>query len=209
MFWITNGGLKIFERLFTNSMFVNGDYIDLVGTTFAAALIEILSHITYFHRAFFVEKAVKSIMKLKQNTKRLVRSVFVVSRIDSAKDEESGTVWNEIEWLANVRKELIIEDISIELMMIFTVTFLLYLAHPLIDNEKISLISSFDICLVQLLIQIAFELTSDIFGLYWTIARHKIDLNTIHVSIKNRWYWVWIFFISYQSLLILWFILSY
>eukprot|EP00002_Diphylleia_rotans_P040800 TRINITY_DN9768_c0_g2_i2.p1 TRINITY_DN9768_c0_g2~~TRINITY_DN9768_c0_g2_i2.p1 ORF type:complete len:210 (-),score=34.49 TRINITY_DN9768_c0_g2_i2:72-701(-) len=206
MFWITNGGLKIFERLFTNSMFVNGDYIDLVGTTFAAALIEILSHITYFHRAFFVEKAVKSIMKLKQNTKRLVRSVFVVSRIDSAKDEESGTVWNEIEWLANVRKELIIEDISIELMMIFAVTFQLYFVHPLIENEKAQTIPNIKICMIQLLIQIFFEFLSDVFGIYWTITKHGIELQGTDLEIRTQWLWVWVFFIVNQSLLIFFFL---
>eukprot|EP00002_Diphylleia_rotans_P039906 TRINITY_DN9378_c0_g1_i14.p1 TRINITY_DN9378_c0_g1~~TRINITY_DN9378_c0_g1_i14.p1 ORF type:complete len:103 (-),score=22.01 TRINITY_DN9378_c0_g1_i14:73-381(-) len=97
------------------------------------------------------------------------------------------------------------EDISIELVMIFTVTFLLYFAHPLVENEKAQTIPRFEICIIQLLIQIAFELLSDIFGIYWTITRHKIELKTSDVEIKNRWFWVWIYFILWQYMTVFWY----
>eukprot|EP00002_Diphylleia_rotans_P008127 TRINITY_DN1784_c0_g2_i4.p1 TRINITY_DN1784_c0_g2~~TRINITY_DN1784_c0_g2_i4.p1 ORF type:complete len:298 (+),score=46.75 TRINITY_DN1784_c0_g2_i4:518-1411(+) len=42
MLWITNGFLKIYERIFTNTIFKSGDYLSLVATTFTAALIELV-----------------------------------------------------------------------------------------------------------------------------------------------------------------------
>eukprot|EP00002_Diphylleia_rotans_P040279 TRINITY_DN9508_c0_g1_i1.p1 TRINITY_DN9508_c0_g1~~TRINITY_DN9508_c0_g1_i1.p1 ORF type:complete len:466 (+),score=75.27 TRINITY_DN9508_c0_g1_i1:128-1525(+) len=209
---MTSGILKMYERIFTNGMFNSGDYTSLVGTTFAAAIIEVANHFTYFYRHAVVDKMARVVTKFRKGKNRSVQAFSAVANVDSEQDIGKQTLRMTIlenGWLLDLRKRLIIEDISIELIMIFTVTFLLYFVHPLIENKKAEIIPTFEICIAQLLIQIVFEHLSDIFGIYWTISRHKIQLKREDVEIKNRWFWVWIFFILYQSLYIFWFLLSY
>eukprot|EP00002_Diphylleia_rotans_P004989 TRINITY_DN1392_c2_g1_i2.p1 TRINITY_DN1392_c2_g1~~TRINITY_DN1392_c2_g1_i2.p1 ORF type:complete len:457 (-),score=81.13 TRINITY_DN1392_c2_g1_i2:188-1534(-) len=210
--WITNGFLKMFERIFTNNIFKSGNYLYFVATTFTAAIIEIVNHATYFHRASAFDKVSKFIGKLWKRNGRSLRTISLAPSDESQQrqvDTNNQILEVENEWLWRIRKKLIIEDISIELMMLFTVTFLLYFIHPLVDNEKIQKIPTFEICIFQLLIQIVFELFSDVFGIYWTIKRHKMDLRTSDVVIMNQWYWYWVFFILWQTLLISWYFIFY
>eukprot|EP00002_Diphylleia_rotans_P040591 TRINITY_DN9666_c0_g1_i1.p1 TRINITY_DN9666_c0_g1~~TRINITY_DN9666_c0_g1_i1.p1 ORF type:complete len:464 (-),score=93.27 TRINITY_DN9666_c0_g1_i1:277-1668(-) len=211
MLWITNGYLKMYERIFTNSMFNSGDYISLIVTTFIAALIEIVNHTTYFYRYAIVRKIKGTLSELRKGKNRSVHTTSLVPSGESQSQDEiqKHDYKDEHEWILDLRKRLVIEEIPTEMMMIFTVTFLLYFVHPLVENEKAQTISRFEVCIIQLLIQIAFELLSDVFGIYWTIRRHKIEMKTSDVKIRNRWFWVWIFFILFQLLQFFWFLLSY
>eukprot|EP00002_Diphylleia_rotans_P032020 TRINITY_DN6687_c0_g1_i2.p1 TRINITY_DN6687_c0_g1~~TRINITY_DN6687_c0_g1_i2.p1 ORF type:complete len:454 (+),score=78.40 TRINITY_DN6687_c0_g1_i2:353-1714(+) len=206
--WISNGFLKMAERLFTNSMFNSGDYIYFVLSTFAAAIIEIISHATYLKRVSILHNLI-SRMRFSFEKKR--NSIHNLSVIEAGEREMSSmpTAQPRYNLVSSLRKQMVIEDISIEIIMVFTVTFLLYFMHPLNDRGKFETIPSLHICIVQLLIQLVFELISDFFGLYWTMNHHHITLQASDILIENHWSWVWIFFIMFQSLYVLYFLVSY
>eukprot|EP00002_Diphylleia_rotans_P009157 TRINITY_DN19180_c0_g1_i1.p1 TRINITY_DN19180_c0_g1~~TRINITY_DN19180_c0_g1_i1.p1 ORF type:complete len:212 (-),score=37.45 TRINITY_DN19180_c0_g1_i1:517-1152(-) len=211
MLWITNGYLKIFERIFTNGIFNSGDYLSFVATTFAASLLEIVNHVTHFHRVSVVDKLLGAIRNLKSSKNRAIRSVSVIPSDEIQREtlQVNQKLSHEETWAWSIRKKLILEEISIELMMIFTVTFLLYFVHPLIQNDKVETIGAFEFCAVNSVIQIVFELISDCFGVYWAISRHNIPLRFTDVEIVNKWFWVWLFFMLCQSLWIFWFLFSF
>eukprot|EP00002_Diphylleia_rotans_P041087 TRINITY_DN9907_c0_g1_i2.p1 TRINITY_DN9907_c0_g1~~TRINITY_DN9907_c0_g1_i2.p1 ORF type:complete len:449 (-),score=92.68 TRINITY_DN9907_c0_g1_i2:1584-2930(-) len=211
MLWMTNGYLKMLERIFTNGISDSGDYVSFLMTTLAAALIEIVNHATYFYRSTLVNKFVEYLHKFQKTQFRPVRTVSVTPAADDSQEnvDSRQLLRNEREWMADMRKKLIIEDVSIELMMIFTVTFLLYFINPLVENQRIETIPTFKICTLQLVIQIIFEFASDVFGIYWTINRDQIRLLPNEIEIKNRWFWIWILFIFWQSLQIFYFLVSF
>lgn len=92
------------------------------------------------------------------------------------------------------------EDISIEIMMILTVTFLLYWMNPLTRDDKFQTIPTFENCIVQVAIQLAFELLSDVFALYWSGTKHSIRFDRSEMQMESSWHMVWIVFLLWQSL---------
>eukprot|EP00002_Diphylleia_rotans_P003780 TRINITY_DN12673_c0_g1_i1.p1 TRINITY_DN12673_c0_g1~~TRINITY_DN12673_c0_g1_i1.p1 ORF type:complete len:459 (+),score=95.19 TRINITY_DN12673_c0_g1_i1:97-1473(+) len=211
MLWITSGYMKMFERIFTNSMFKSGDYLSFSATAMMAAIMEIFNHATYFYRTELIEYLLRKMEKLKKPKIRNLQAGLNFQSIEENNQLQmmQARLQEKSAWIGHVRKLLIIEDISIELMMIVVVTFLLYFLHPLVDDEKFETIPSFEICIVQLLIQIAFELVSDIFGIFWTIKKQNIELKIEQVQVINKWFWVWVFLVLYQSFVLFWIFLRY
>eukprot|EP00002_Diphylleia_rotans_P033680 TRINITY_DN7182_c0_g1_i2.p1 TRINITY_DN7182_c0_g1~~TRINITY_DN7182_c0_g1_i2.p1 ORF type:complete len:465 (+),score=50.89 TRINITY_DN7182_c0_g1_i2:55-1449(+) len=197
----SNGMLKIFERLLTNSMFDSGDYVNFMISNFASTVVEIANHASYSYRmkAFqiFLTKFRGYIGKLRPRT---VRHISVVPQSDTEEKKFMNTsMREEIEWIVQIRRHIALEDISMEFMMIFTVTFLLYFIHPLVDNEKVETIGSFQNCIIQLLIQLAFEFLGDMFGLFWIVKKQKMPIELGDVGFKNQWSRLWMTFMIWQS----------
>eukprot|EP00002_Diphylleia_rotans_P041029 TRINITY_DN9879_c0_g1_i1.p1 TRINITY_DN9879_c0_g1~~TRINITY_DN9879_c0_g1_i1.p1 ORF type:complete len:458 (+),score=100.81 TRINITY_DN9879_c0_g1_i1:81-1454(+) len=208
--WISSGYLKMYERIFTNSMFNSGDYIYFLAATLVATLIEIANHATFFYRIALVEKLVKYISRLGSRDKRAVNNFSMIPTSDADhKPPQHPSHVREDEWVVEMRRKLIIEDVSTELVMIFTVTVLFYLIHPLLDDDRVETIPSLETCIVQLIIQISLEFVSDGFGLYWTISKHRVHIRKSDIQIHNEWFWVWFFFMLYQPLNIFLLFISY
>lgn len=200
MLWITSGFLKIFERLFTNSMFQNGDYQSLVGLYFGAALVEIFSHCTYMKRIMLMKHILKYISRMQPCLIRRKRTV-ALRQLQGVRESAGATEANtEFDWVFFVRQKMIIEDITIEIMMVFTVSFILFFIHPLVNNASLQTIPDFGTCALQLVIQLLFEMMSDIFGLYWATKKDGIVLTLDSVSFKDSWFWIWVLFLLWQSL---------
>eukprot|EP00002_Diphylleia_rotans_P001961 TRINITY_DN11193_c0_g1_i1.p1 TRINITY_DN11193_c0_g1~~TRINITY_DN11193_c0_g1_i1.p1 ORF type:complete len:427 (+),score=71.27 TRINITY_DN11193_c0_g1_i1:50-1330(+) len=194
---VSNAIISIFERLFTNSIFDTEDYVSFTLSTLLASLVEMANHATYFYRASITRKFTKPFSR--PASTNLSVSLSTAYSANSDEDHQMiNTEEDEEAWMLRIRKMLIVQEIATEMMMILTVTFLLYFVNPIVGDDAIQTISTLENCIYLLLIQIALELVSDLFGLYWTISREKIELELKDVDLKDRWYWLWLVFMGWQ-----------
>eukprot|EP00002_Diphylleia_rotans_P026913 TRINITY_DN5388_c0_g1_i5.p1 TRINITY_DN5388_c0_g1~~TRINITY_DN5388_c0_g1_i5.p1 ORF type:complete len:457 (-),score=54.00 TRINITY_DN5388_c0_g1_i5:1016-2386(-) len=200
--WITNGFIKVFEKMIANIMFIGTDYRSYVLATLAATFIEIINHATYMHRVNIVNKTMNVCQGISKRRRKSIRTISVAPCAETHADRDCDVALDTTAVFMNrIRKSLIVEDITIEMVMIFTATLLLYFIHLLIDNKTMfETIKSFRLCVIQIFIQMGFELVSDVFGLYWMISRHGIDLTLRDVQVKDMWLYVWILFMLQQCL---------
>eukprot|EP00002_Diphylleia_rotans_P003349 TRINITY_DN12292_c0_g1_i1.p1 TRINITY_DN12292_c0_g1~~TRINITY_DN12292_c0_g1_i1.p1 ORF type:complete len:503 (+),score=74.64 TRINITY_DN12292_c0_g1_i1:460-1968(+) len=211
MIWVSSGFLTIYERIIANTMFKSGDYLNFIFVSFASSVIEIINHLTYFYRIEFMGKILTTLSKLGTKNSRSVRMVSVnPSDHSRSKDQiQLPEQTDDKEWLMMIRTKMILEDIAMEVMMTFTVTFLLYFIHPLIKDQKVETIPSFEIAFNRLLIQMSFEFLSDFTGIYWTVRMQGMKYAFHTAKVIQKWFWVWVQFIAWQSLLVFWFFISF
>eukprot|EP00002_Diphylleia_rotans_P002560 TRINITY_DN11606_c0_g1_i1.p1 TRINITY_DN11606_c0_g1~~TRINITY_DN11606_c0_g1_i1.p1 ORF type:complete len:459 (+),score=92.45 TRINITY_DN11606_c0_g1_i1:94-1470(+) len=201
--WISNGMLKIFERLLTNSMFESGDYLRFAASALAASLIEAVSHASYRRRVCFVHRFMVYINNVVSKRKAKARQVSLVP-LDSIdlQPQQKPEAMTDKEWVLQIRKALILEEIMIELIMVFVVTILLYFVSPLVANSNFETITTFKTMVIQLCIQLLFEGMSDVFGLYWMMSQENMVLSLVDVQLESKWRLFWVIFVLYQSLLL-------
>eukprot|EP00002_Diphylleia_rotans_P003299 TRINITY_DN12253_c0_g1_i1.p1 TRINITY_DN12253_c0_g1~~TRINITY_DN12253_c0_g1_i1.p1 ORF type:complete len:446 (+),score=62.68 TRINITY_DN12253_c0_g1_i1:55-1392(+) len=206
----STGLLKIFERLFTNNLFVSGDYASFAISTFFAMTVEVINHATYSHRASVFEHIVRIFTFSKRRHSRSLRSISVTSQpIDPQASLAQNIKIDDTIWISNIRRSLLVEDISIELLMIFTVTLLMYFIKDLVENESVQVIPNFYTCSIQLLMQLLFEYVCNVFGIYWSCKMQGIVMNIQDIQIFSGWFWFWYLFMLFQSLVLFYFLCSF
>eukprot|EP00002_Diphylleia_rotans_P038634 TRINITY_DN8824_c0_g1_i1.p1 TRINITY_DN8824_c0_g1~~TRINITY_DN8824_c0_g1_i1.p1 ORF type:complete len:494 (+),score=89.32 TRINITY_DN8824_c0_g1_i1:133-1614(+) len=204
--WVSNGILKIWERLYTNSIFANDDYLSFALLSMFASVIEIVNHGTYLRKMVLVHKCM-SFLSCANRKGRHVR------RISSAADVDRGptttVIPESVRWVESIRRRMLVEDIAIELKMIITVTILLYLMHPLVHNTSFHGISSLAACVIQIAIQIFFEGISDVFGIHWAAKKHGIQIKHENIPLTDNWIPLWMVLLIWQMLAMFGWIILY
>eukprot|EP00002_Diphylleia_rotans_P008978 TRINITY_DN18984_c0_g1_i1.p1 TRINITY_DN18984_c0_g1~~TRINITY_DN18984_c0_g1_i1.p1 ORF type:complete len:461 (-),score=51.22 TRINITY_DN18984_c0_g1_i1:104-1486(-) len=203
--WISNGMLKILERILTNIIFGSGGYDSFVYFAILACCMEMTNHMSYFYKLKLIKMATVTFKKLNQNQKSTRKISVIPAEENSGRLSHYST--SDMAWLIEIRKRLIVEDITLEIIMAIVVTFMLYMIDPLAEDDRFGTISSFVDFFIQIIIQLLFEMISDVFGLYWSLRYHHIGLIPSDIKLNDRWGWLWFSFVLYVVLRITYFIL--
>eukprot|EP00002_Diphylleia_rotans_P031262 TRINITY_DN6489_c0_g2_i1.p1 TRINITY_DN6489_c0_g2~~TRINITY_DN6489_c0_g2_i1.p1 ORF type:complete len:471 (-),score=97.18 TRINITY_DN6489_c0_g2_i1:1627-3039(-) len=221
---ISNGILKLSERLFTNNIFASDDYLSFSVLMLCATAVEFVNHATYFQRAAFVNQMFNQWSHFLHRTRiqpnqtiTTIQTRVVSNETNTNPEQNVGeqthsqelTANEQFKWAQDIRRRLIAEDIVVELQMIIAVTSLLYFIHPVVDASGFGEIPSVENYLIQLVIQLVFEASSDIFGLYWTETKDHVDLNPAHFFFYDRWYALWFVFMLWETFNLLGWIINY
>eukprot|EP00002_Diphylleia_rotans_P008842 TRINITY_DN18821_c0_g1_i1.p1 TRINITY_DN18821_c0_g1~~TRINITY_DN18821_c0_g1_i1.p1 ORF type:complete len:472 (-),score=50.84 TRINITY_DN18821_c0_g1_i1:114-1529(-) len=187
--WVSNGIMKMSERLYNNNLVQNDQYWHLVLLSSLSCFVEIFLSATYITRNVLIQQG----FTILSDTARRIRShenvVSVVPSIDDAQPVGPSLKANDVDksFLEYVRHHIVVEDISMELKMITSMTFLMYFVRSLDASMVFETIPNLNVCLIQVIIQLSIEIISDLFALYWLAAKDGIRLLPQEISIVDKW----------------------
>eukprot|EP00002_Diphylleia_rotans_P041085 TRINITY_DN9906_c0_g1_i2.p1 TRINITY_DN9906_c0_g1~~TRINITY_DN9906_c0_g1_i2.p1 ORF type:complete len:492 (+),score=87.17 TRINITY_DN9906_c0_g1_i2:129-1604(+) len=145
------------------------------------SVVEILGRVTYTQR-YLVYKRLKN--KIRGTSKAIVRSgkkisetLFSRKRAPVVESKEIVRDHNEISnFTKQMRAKAIVEEIGIEIRVIFTVPVLMHFLHFLWPNSLFLTVSSFSDCVIQIAIQMVFEFLVDLISLFMEIHYQSIPM---------------------------------